>query len=77
MVAGIALVMWRFDRPPFDLSKLDQLNPGMSPDAVRQVLGEPSSKHERCWEYSGWLSWPIVYIEFDESGALKSHRYDR
>ena len=67
---------WRFDQPPFDLARLNDLQTGMTPEQVRDVLGSPSSTHDRSWAYSGWMSWPIVYINFDESGRFSSHRYD-
>lgn len=70
------VLLWRFDRPPFDLARLDDLRTGMTPEQVRDVLGSPSGTHDRSWSYSGWLSWPIVYIYFDESGRFSRHEYD-
>lgn len=79
LVVGFALLatlMWRFDQPPFDLAKLGDLRVGMTPEQVREVLGPPTSIFDDGWSYSGFLSWPIVYVYFDESGVLVSHRYD-
>ena len=73
---GLGILGWQFDRPPFELTKLDGLVPGMSQDQVRDVLGPPSSVFHDSWAYSRMLSWPIVYVYFDESGRYASHRYD-
>lgn len=79
LLAGCALLatlIWRFDQPPFDLAKLGDLRMGMTPEQVREVLGPPTSIYADSWAYSGFLSWPIVYVYFDDSGVLVSHRYD-
>jgi hypothetical protein len=75
-VVLLTVLVWRFDQPPFDLAILGDLRMGMTPEQVRQVLGSPSSTNDRSWAYSGWMSWPIVYIDFDESGQFSGHRYD-
>ncbi|MFT4514602.1 MAG: hypothetical protein ACI89X_000696 [Planctomycetota bacterium] len=74
--ASLIVAVWRFDQPPFDMARLEHLVPGMTPEQVRHVIGEPSSNYDRSWAYSGWWSWSIVYVAFDESGQYLSHRYD-
>jgi len=79
MVVCVVLVLAlasRFDKPPFDLARLNDLRTGMTVEQVRDVLGSPSSTYDQSWAYSGWMSWPVVYIYFDESGHFSSHRYD-
>ena len=68
--------MWQVNRPPFNLTLLERLAPGMTPEEVRAVLGSPTGTHEREWAYSRPLAWPIVYIYFDDSGRYKSSEYD-
>ncbi len=75
-VVLFVVLAWRFDQPLFDLARLNDLRMGMSPEQVIDVLGPPSSTYDRSWAYSGWMSWPIVYVYFDESGQFSSHRYD-
>lgn len=66
----------RFNEPPFNLKKLEQLKVGMAQTEVRDVLGDPSSKYEDSWVYSSSDNWPMVYIFFDAQGKMIEHRYD-
>ena len=84
-VIGFGLLMWNFERPPFSLSRLQQLHPAMSTNDVKRVLGTPTSAWIRTnqageafceWAYSRRMSWPIVYIYFNPDGTFARHRYD-
>jgi len=68
--------MWQFNRPPFDLARLQQLQAGMTQQQVRQVLGEPRLKDEFGWHYARPMAWPIVHVRFDANGRLSGHDYD-
>lgn len=76
LVLGFSYVMWNFNQPPFRLAKLQTLQRGMSQQQVKQILGEPNSVSDGQWAYSRQLSWPIVYIYFDEQGLFKESVYD-
>ena len=85
-VIGMGLFVWQFERPPFALSRLEGLQPSMTTNEVRQILGTPTSAWlrtnetgELCseWAYSRRMSWPIVYVYFKPDGTFRSHRYDR
>jgi hypothetical protein len=76
-VAYGAFLIWRFDQPPFDLAKLEQLTPGMTQDQVRGILGAPSRQRADSWSYSAFLAWPLVEISFDASGHYVRYRHDR
>lgn len=78
--------MWQFERPPFTLSRLEQLQSGMTTNDVRRVLGMPTMAWTRTnesgqafseWAYSRSMSWPIVYVYFKPDGTLENHSYDR
>ena len=65
MLAAVALglLTWQFNRPPFDLAKLQQLQRGMSQQQVRQILGAPQSSEvgvmtvdDTSWAYSRWMA---------------------
>lgn len=71
-----AWLVWTFQRPPVDLQLLERLQPGMSAHEVHQILGAPRSKHDAHWVYSRSLSWPIVYVYFDEQQRFRRSRYD-
>lgn len=75
-VVGFGMLVWQFDRPPFDLTKLQQLERGMTQQQVRQMLGEPRSTTGRTWSYSRPMVWPVVHVRFDASGKLERHEYD-
>jgi hypothetical protein len=74
---GFGLVIWQFNRPPFDLAKLQQLRKAMTQQQVRQILGEPQNANTTSWHYSRSMAWPIVHVHFDTNGKLESHEYDR
>jgi hypothetical protein len=83
---GIGFVTWQIERPPIELSGLEQLHGGMTTNDVRRLLGAPSSAWTRTndsgqaspeWAYSRRMSWPIVYVYFKPDGTFASHRYDR
>jgi hypothetical protein len=42
-ILGFGWLLWNFNRPPFDLARLQQLRPGMSQTEVRGILGVPKS----------------------------------
>ena len=75
-IVVIILVGWQFDRPPFDLSKLQELQRGMTQQQVREILGEPQSRDATVWHYSRMMSWPTVHVRFDGNGRVESHDYD-
>ena len=85
-VLGIAFRVWQFDRPPFALSRLEQLHSRMSTNDVRRILGVPTSAWTRTndsghaspeWAYSRPGSWSIVYVYFKSDGTFERHVYDR
>jgi hypothetical protein len=73
---GLGWLMWNFNRPPFDLQRLEQLRVGMSQEETRQILGPPTSGDSNSWAYSRPMAWPIVYVRFDESGGFQESEYD-
>ena len=75
-VVGFGLMLWQFNRPPFDLAKLPQMQRGMTQQQVRQILGEPRSYDATGWHYARPLAWPIVHVRFDASGRLQDYEYD-
>ncbi len=75
-VVGFALLLWQFNRPPFDLGKLQRLQIGMNQQQVREVLGTPRSDYGESWAYSRFMAWPAVKLRFDESRHLKDWDYD-
>jgi hypothetical protein len=84
-VVGIGLLVWQFNRPPFSLSRLEQLHTAMSTNDVQRVLGLPTSVSTRtnesgqaycAWAYSRPMSWPIVYVYFSPEGQFRRHEYD-
>ena len=76
LVLGVGLLMWQFNRPPFDLARLQRLQKGMAQEQVREILGEPRGTNMKSWHYSRAMSWPIVHVHFDANGKLESHEYD-
>jgi hypothetical protein len=77
--------MWQFNRPPFILSRLEQLRPAMTTNEVQKLLGTPASAWTRTngsgqayseWAYRRPSSWPIVYVYFKPDGTFERHRYD-
>lgn len=74
--AALAWLLWTLQRPPLDLALLDRLQPGMTSHEVHSILGAPKSKHAAEWVYARSLSWPIVYVYFDEDQRFSRHRYD-
>jgi hypothetical protein len=84
-VVGIGLLFWQFNRPPFSLSRLEQLHTTMRTNDVQRVLGSPTSVSTRtnesgqaycAWAYSRPMSWPIVYVYFSPEGQFRRHEYD-
>jgi len=75
-IAVIVVLLWNFNRPPFDLRHLQQLRIGMTQDEVRHTLGVPSSRYSNSWNYSRVLAWPMVNVDFDDSARLKDWNYD-
>ncbi|MCA9283604.1 MAG: outer membrane protein assembly factor BamE [Phycisphaerales bacterium] len=73
-----ALATWQFNRPPFDPGLLERLEIGMSPEQVRQILGEPRAlgPDNRHWRYTAFMAWPIVHVDFDETGFVSGWDYD-
>jgi hypothetical protein len=73
---GYAMLM--FNAPPFPLSQLERLKPGMSQLAVENVLGKPHSIYSngRTWACNRIGSWPIVYVYYDEHGKMTETVYD-
>lgn len=76
LVVGFTSLVWQFNRPPFDLEKLQWLKVGMSQQQVREVLGTPRSDSGESWAYSRFMAWPTVKVRFDESRRLKDWDYD-
>jgi hypothetical protein len=78
LVVAIAIgyMLWSFNQPPFPLSRLDELNKGMTEDEVRRILGEPNTLHPRHWTYSRLFSWSIVHITFDSNGRFLESDHD-
>ena len=76
VVIGYGVVM--FNAPPFPLSRLEQLEPGISRSAVKKVLGKPLSTYSdgkgQTWTYS--RGWPIVYVYFDQDRKMTHTVYD-
>lgn len=75
-VAALVWLLWTLQRPPIDLTLLERLQPGMSSHEVHTILGAPKAKHSSEWVYSRPLSWPIVYVYFDEDQRFSRSRYD-
>lgn len=73
---GFALLIWRFNQWPIDVSKLDRLIAGMSKAEVTAVIGEPSNPGERHWVYGQWGSWPNVHVYFDGDGRYLRSELD-
>ena len=78
-------ISWRFNRPPFSLELLKQLDGSMSIEDVRQVLGSPTDwwvitegdgATYQEWVYSRPGSWPLVYIYFTPEGKFSESVYD-
>lgn len=69
-------VVWNFNEPPFDLSLLERLEPGMSKVEVQQILGSPRDDDGGSWAYSRAWQWPIVYVNFDDDGRFTNSAYD-
>ncbi len=78
-------VLWSFNRPPFPLTRLAELNATMNTNDVQNVLGPPRKTWTRVngtgqahteWAYARPLSWSIVYIYFTPDGRFQKHRYD-
>ena len=58
-------------RSPIPEQTLQMLKEGMVRSEVVAVLGEPTSVwDERTWEYSSKDVWPMVMVQFDETGKL-------
>jgi hypothetical protein len=74
--AATTWLVWTFHRPPIDLDLLEQLRPGMSSHEVHSILGAPRSRLDAHWVYARPLSWPIVYVYFDENERFHRSRYD-
>lgn len=84
-VGWLVFSMLQFNRPPFALSRLEQLRPAMTTNEVQKLLGTPASAWTRTngsgqayseWAYRRSSSWPIVYVYFRPDGTFESHRYD-
>jgi hypothetical protein len=76
IAAVFGLFVWNFNRPPFDLGKLQRLQTGMTQQQVRQILGNPTNRDVSTWYYSGPMAWPTVKIYFDANGRFAHHEYD-
>ena len=83
LIPGIAI--WQFNRPPFPLERLEQLDRTMTADDVRRILGTPSNswieedaegRPYEEWVYKRRNSWPMVYIYFDRDGKFSDSEYD-
>jgi len=79
------MMIWQFNRPPFSLELLKQLDRTMTADDVRRVLGTPSDswieedaegRPYEEWVYQRRNSWPMVYIYFDRDGKFSDSEYD-
>lgn len=75
---SLGYLRWNFDRPPLALKKSLQLQPGMTTNQVRAILGKPGniSQDGQTWSYSRPLAWPIFYVYFDPRGHYLSNQYD-
>ena len=73
---ALAWLLWHFQKPPVDLALLEQLRPGMPSHEVHAILGTPRTRHAKEWVYSRALSWPIVYVYFDDEQRFRRSRYD-
>jgi len=69
-------ILWNFNQPPFELSRLERLQPGMSQQDVRQILGNPQSQSPGTWSYARTMSWPIVKVHFDKNDRYTTSEYD-
>ena len=85
-VAWLAITLWNFNKPPFPLARLEQLQPGMTTNDVSRILGPPTtaSLHSNAlgglspeWTYSRRGSWPIVRLFFATNSTLLRHDFDR
>jgi hypothetical protein len=72
----VGWIVWNFDRPPFDLTLLERLEPGISKTEVQQILGSPGEDYGSEWAYWRAGSWPTVYVYFDELGHFTKSEYD-
>jgi hypothetical protein len=86
VVGWLGFAMWQFERPPFPLSRLEQLRSTMTTNEVQQLLGAPAAEWSRTndtgqvyseWAYWRSSSWPIVYVYFSPDGTFERHVYDR
>lgn len=77
LVVFVAWASWNSNRPPFDLERLNQLQPGMTKADVSRKLGKPTSDFGDHWAYSRFIGWPIVYVYFDDQGRLVRRVFDR
>jgi hypothetical protein len=78
-------ILWNFNRPPFPLSRLESLRPGMTTNEVKAILELPNDTYVLTnetaqpfvhWAYRRAGSWPIVYVHFHPDGTLDRHVYD-
>ena len=76
VVLGFAALMWRINQWPVDLDDLDRLEVGMSKDEVRAIVGRPKYDSGSSWTYEQTLSWPLVYIYFDDDNRFARVRLD-
>lgn len=84
-VGWLGFVVLQFNRPPFALSRLEQLRQTMTTNEVRQLLGTPAAEWSCTndtgqvyseWAYSRPSSWSIVYVYFRPDGTFERHVYD-
>ena len=84
-VSMMGLIMWQFNRPPFELSRLTMLQPDMRTNEVEQVLGSPTrviigtntgTQMTTKWVYQRLGGGQIVYLHFHRDGTFDRHEYD-
>ena len=77
LLGFIAWPFWAMNRPPFALSKMEKISPGMSKAEILAILPEPTYDEGTTWTYSRKNSWSIMYLYFDGSDRFLSSEYDR
>ena len=75
-VAVIGWPLWQVNRPPFRLSLLESLTPGMTKEQVLEILPKPKYDEGSTWTYTRKGAWPILYVNFDGSGRFLDTEYD-
>jgi outer membrane protein assembly factor BamE (lipoprotein component of BamABCDE complex) len=83
-LAGITILgfsMWSMDGHGFDMGKFEQIQTGMTKQAVQTLLGKPFSTEQpdsnaTLWRYGHNLKWCMAQVRFDSSGKVESRVHD-